>query len=259
MRKKIKLSELFISIGIGVAIMAIVVVLFTVLSGEPEEISLAEDNQQEETTPEPTPEVTPIPGSLPAITADIGDIIRFGAYDWLVLDIQNNHAMLITENVISRRWYHHTWDYVTWETSEIREYLNSTFFNTFGAADRARILETTVINTGNPWLGASGGNNTTDRIFLLSIEEVVRYFGDSGQLANRHGTALDIIDEYDEARIAHYLSGPAWWWVRSPGRSNDIAAFVSFYGYINMYGTVVYWPDINGGGVRPALWINLNP
>jgi hypothetical protein len=56
-------------------------------------------------------------------------------------------------------------------------------------------------------------NDTDDYIFLLSLEEVVKYFGDSGQLLNgnpnyEHG----ISDEYNGARIAYTLNGSTSEW-----------------------------------------------
>lgn len=101
-----------------------------------------------------------------------------------------NSRILTDRVVIENMAYHHEFVDVTWETSSIRQYLNGDFFNNFSQADRARIRETYVINNDNPWTfdgmgNTPGGANTTDRIFLLSIDEVLRYFGDSGILNSR--------------------------------------------------------------------------
>ena len=38
-------------------------------------------------------------------------------------------------------------------------------------------------NPNNPWYGSMGGEDTQDKIFLLTIEDVVcKYFGDSSRL-----------------------------------------------------------------------------
>lgn len=65
----------------------------------------------------------------------------------------------------------------TWENSNIRKYLNGSFLNkAFTKEEQARI-RTAEIETGdNPIYGTEGGNTTTDRIFLLSIEESEKYF-----------------------------------------------------------------------------------
>jgi len=56
-----------------------------------------------------------------------GGKIHFGAYDWYVLDKQDGNALLITEKVIEKRPYHHAECEITWETCDMRAYLNSDF------------------------------------------------------------------------------------------------------------------------------------
>ena len=36
----------------------------------------------------------------------IGSTVSFGGYTWRILDIQNNMALIITENIIEQRAYH---------------------------------------------------------------------------------------------------------------------------------------------------------
>ena len=204
------------------------------------------------TTTQP-PQPLPISAQNQAM---IGTIIPFGGFNWLVLDVQDNKALIITENVIFNRIYHHTLADVTWETSDIRRYLNYDFLSRFNLHDQNRIAATTVRNDDNQWLGSPGGNNTPDRIFLLSIEEVVRYFGDSGQLDNRPTNVWLISDEHDVARIARDLRGSAsWWWLRSPGVVPSRAASVGRDGELNMQGGLVIWYSDIGGGIRPAMWL----
>ena len=118
------------------------------------------------------------------------------------------------------------------------------------------ILETTVINNDNPHFGTNGGNNTTDRIFLLSIEELLKYFGDSGQWENPAPVSRWWInDRYNNARIARDTAGSAsWWWLRSPANSSSFAALVGSFGYLCLRSGFV---SSNSGGVRTALWLNI--
>ena len=188
-------------------------------------------------------------------TINVGDIIPFSKYSWRVLDIQDGKALILSERVIEKRLYHSSWAAVTWETCTLRQYLNGEFYNSFSTEEKARIAETRIPNNNNPWYGTNGGNVTNDRIFLLSIEEVVKYFGDSGQLRNRPSNSAYINDKYNSARIAQDGNGGAsWWWLRSPGINSFYAASVDSDGsiYINRV-NVVY----GGGGIRPALWLNL--
>ena len=234
-----------------------------------------------------TPTLEPIPTLEPAPTptleqanVSVGDLIRFSDLDWWVLDVEGNQALIITDRTI-RRMYHHTKEAVTWETSEVRQWLNGQFLNRFTQQELSRIEKTTVLNHDNPWdfsgfggyVSSPGGNNTTDRVFLLSIDEVLRYLGDSGMVArgatmgasertfnasqiSEWGICLfGIHDQYSEARIALDLYGRvSWWWLRSPGRGNTTAAFVWDNGFLDMFGDYVYVT----GGIRPALWLYLD-
>ena len=226
-------------------------------------------------------EEPPIPIFIPAI----GDIIEFGSYNWLVLHVQSDRILIITENIISHRTYHTSFANITWETSEVRQYLNNTIFNSFSETDRVRILETELINNNNPWdwsewgghASTPGGSDTTDRIFLLSIDEVLIFFGDSGM--SREGAAMSagereynqpewpnhgifgatIHDQYSEARIAKDSAGSAsLWWLRSPGGNPYFAAIVYSYGNIYLSGFRIAYPYWAGLGIRPALWLSLH-
>ena len=200
----------------------------------------------------------------------IGSTVEFAGYEWRVLDVQGNRALIITENIVITRAFHETAEDVTWATSDIRQYLNGEFFDSFSATDHARIAETTLANNDNEWLGTPAGASTTDKIFLLSIEEVVQHFGDSGMFesgidpnARTQGFIFDpdifgiygwgIHDQYSNARIAANEAGEVlWWWLRSPGMSTHNVAGVFYEGYLllnNILATSIT------GGVRPALWL----
>ena len=188
--------------------------------------------------------------------AHVGDIIEFGGYNWVVLDVDRNHALVITENaiMIGEGGYNDFTGGITWNGSYTRKHLNETFYYRFDTADRARIRETYVINNDSPWFHSRGGDNTRDKIFILSVEEVVQYFGDSGQLENRPEDVRWISDEYDSARIAWNDNGDrAWWWLRSPGGAQRLVTGVDPAGVLNLYGTSA----LNAGHIRPVMWLNL--
>jgi len=190
---------------------------------------------------------------------NVGDLVEFGGYNWRVLDIQGNSALLLSDRVIEERWYHSEDVDITWEGCALRKYLNGDFYNiNFNKDEKSCIAETNIVNSGNPWYGTDGGRNTNDKIFLLSLEDVVLYFGDSGQLRNRPSNGLFYIsDKYSDARIA--VDGKvlaSWWWLRSPGLSPYGSARVRSDGNLDVAGRGVYSSGV-GGGVRPALWINL--
>ena len=204
------------------------------------------------------------------MTAYVGELIEFGPYMWRVLDVQGSQALLLTDGLVGGGWYHDALVDVTWEISAIRRWLNGEFLDRFSQQDQARIAVTYVVNLDNQWFGGNGGNNTYDRVFLLSIEEVVRYFGDSGQLSNRpEGAGAWIDDQYNYARMVASPDGrlaenfvergyqvSSQWWLRSPGYSNIGAATVDNEGTLRLGGIMVFFDGLPRG-FRPALWIEL--
>ncbi|MCL1997959.1 MAG: DUF6273 domain-containing protein [Turicibacter sp.] len=193
----------------------------------------------------------------PTTATTVGDIITFSGYNWRVLDIQNNQALLLSELILEDRKYNESQTApITWEKCTLRHYLNNDFYNKLSGKDR--IARKTIYNNNNPWFGASGGNNTTDYIFLLSIEEMVQYFGDSWQLKNKNPDPIEdwrIDDQFNQNRIAKDTLGAIWWWLRSPGGKVNLAAYVERNGKICVFGNS---RGVSAsGGVRPALWLNL--
>jgi len=202
----------------------------------------------------------------------VDDVIHFGNYEWRVLDVDGDKALIITEYVIEKRAFHNennVTEKTTWEHSDIRKYLNGRFYEKFSTVDQARITETKLHNFDNPWYGNRCLSDTLDHIFLLSYEELVKYFGDSGDLKNRRGFSEGymgtgnpdgIKDKYCEARIAYDLKGQnSFWWLRSPGgprdhSDNDHVTAGSAGDIIWLCGDNVSRKD---GGVRPALWLSL--
>jgi hypothetical protein len=205
--------------------------------------------------------------------AETGETLTFGAYVWRVIDKNDNMTLIITDEVIEFRPYHDVFDFVTWEQSDLRTWLNGEFYMSFSETDRGRIRETNIENKNNPWYYAEyegsewaprGGNDTRDRIFLLSIEEALRYFGNGGQLpapSPEMYVTGGFSDAYDRARVAYSARPTPWgapegtpctWWLRSPGGNADYAAIVYGDGDVQVYGDGVYR---GGRGVRPAMWI----
>jgi hypothetical protein len=172
------------------------------------------------------------------------NIIQFGFYNWRVLDVQDSKALIISETLVNFKQYYTVEYYaeiegLTWEDSDIRHYLNNEFYNSFNEDDKARITDTIVINSGDPRLGTEGGNNTIDKIFLLSIDEVKMYFSDDEDRVMR-ATALEDGELY-ELR----------WWLRSPGKYGTSC--------VDEYGRIDDWWGFYDDflSVRPALWLNI--
>ena len=190
----------------------------------------------------------------------VGDIIPFGGYDWRVLDVRDGKALLITKEILETRPYNVGRKKITWEKCTLRQYLNGAFYDSLGEAKHA-IAETHNSNPNNQWYGTKGGNATNDKVFLLSLDEVCRYFGDSTEkLRNVREDEDYLSDKNSPNRIARQRNiGACQWWLRSPGGySSNImdAAVVYDDGDVGISGVPVN--DDDYGGVRPALWLDLS-
>ena len=198
--------------------------------------------------------------------ADIGSYVFFGSYEqdndtsngkedieWIVLAKENNKVLVISRYALDGKLYHPSMTAVTWETCSLRQWLNGPFLDTFSDEERNFITDTAVTADNNPSYSTSPGNDVTDKVFLLSITEVYKYFG-SDEARRCAPTA------YAEAQgvwnNSRYSTGSraVCWWLRSPGSRSDHAAFVLVGGSVESDGRGVF--NILGG-IRPALWIDI--
>ena len=231
-------------------------------------------------TPTPTPKPTPtsILGPEPTTAYKmVGRYVTFGTYpqtsagnastpiEWIVLDYDQNQNsfLLISRYGLDVKLYNTTCTDITWEKCSLRKWLNSTFINkAFSTGEQAAILLTNVDNSnGQGYSGWStnGGNNTQDRIFLLSYAEANKYFNVTYEDRNntksrvaptgyaiKHGAPSSSSNKTVDGQAA------GWWWLRSPGYSQGYAAHVSYSGSL-------FSRDVSrdSGCVRPALWISM--
>ena len=189
---------------------------------------------------------------------------------WRVLENAEGQLFLISDQNLDVFQYHTDNESVTWEESTMRSWLNGygasentggdsgtdyTSDNFIGAAfsekEQKAIAGTTVVNDDNPNHYTDGGNNTTDKIFLLSIAEASNssYFADD---ASRKSTNTAYVASYSGMYGA---SKTDQWWLRSPGEDDDYAAFVYAGGRVNSDG---YSVDYTTNAVRPAFHLDLN-
>ena len=182
---------------------------------------------------------------------------------WRVLSVNGNDAFLLADKNLDDKLYNKEHTSVTWATCTLRTWLNDTFLNTaFTPAEQTAIKNTTVVNKDNPYYGTEGGENTIDKVYLLSIAEVCNTaYGFNGE--------FDTNSETREAKNTAYAKecgawtststeyeGNGWWWLRSPGTDRSInASYVDDSGYGDYDG---YSVDTVIDAVRPALHLNLS-
>lgn len=202
--------------------------------------------------------------------ADVGNYVRFGSYEqdndtsngkedikWKILAKEDNRLLLISEKALDCKQYNTSRDKVTWETCSLRKWLNETFLNdAFSADEQALIQNTTVSADKNPEYSTDPGNATTDKVFLLSIDELNQFFSDT-EARKCASTAYAIAQGAYTNDGYKTADGDAvcWWWLRSPGYSQYDAAYVYRVGAVYSSGDRV---DYDCFCVRPAIWIDLN-
>ena len=191
----------------------------------------------------------------------VGDHINFGRYnqfgsgdkspvEWQVLEINNNKMLVVSKYAIDCKAYSNAPGAATWEDSSLRAWLNGEFYvNCFSSEEQSAIACVTVTAEDNPQFGVSAGRNTQDRIFVLSINEVKKYFAED-ELMMCMPTQVAVSNG-----VTKENNGGCWWWLRNPGNGQFRASSVGFAGGINKFGLFVY--DRNTA-VRPAMWIALD-
>ncbi|MGN0465505.1 MAG: DUF6273 domain-containing protein [Lachnospiraceae bacterium] len=168
------------------------------------------------------------------INANEWDYVTFGNLEWLVVKKEGNRELLLTKESVGQKPYNDSLEDITWEQCTLRQWLNGEFYNeTFSEEEKAMIEVTRVINEDNPEYGTQGGNDTDDKVFLLSHDEVWEYFGQDAEDA-------------EEKRAMG-----EWWWTRSVGYHNSRTIYIKpdGMGPDTGYDVHIY------GAVRPAIWV----
>ena len=178
----------------------------------------------------------------------VGDIIEFGyGFSWRILAKESDKILVISENSIGfKQFDDNAWedDKVTWEECTLRQWINDFYGDIFGDEENSMILTTKVINSKVNEFGESGGNDTYDKFFLLSVDEAEKYF------------KKDEDRIYFEENSNKYLTPEdlyCAWWLRDPGMNNYYMSAVTGAGYISHEGFKSY----DSLAVRPAMWLKI--
>ena len=196
-------------------------------------------------------------------SVNVGDVYKFGSYEqdnnksngqedieWLVLEKDGTKILVVSKYALDCKPYNTSYTDVTWETCTLRKWLNNDFLGSaFSANEKAMIPTVTVSADKNPDYNTNPGNAMQDQVFLLSITEANKYFS-SDSARQCKPTDYAVANGAWESD-----SGNCWWWLRSPGNNQGIAANVDDDGGVSEIGN--YVSSVNNA-VRPALWIDLN-
>ncbi len=200
------------------------------------------------------------------------DLISFGSYpqsdtsgkkkdpvEWWVLDNEGDELFLLSRLNLDAKKYNDRAGDITWENSTLRAWLRDTFLGrAFNTTEQGAISLTDVVNDKS-FIGVSGGNNTQDKVFLLSAKDAVNsaYFphGDGVRMTNNTPYTAKQSSDMNRAGYADD------WWLRTPGHRADMAAYVADYVNSAPFDNVSEIGDYTYAeykGVRPAIKLDLN-
>lgn len=202
---------------------------------------------------------------------------------WTVLSNANGKLFLLSHKNIDVFQYNTAGNAITWQNSTIRSWLNGydASYNTahtdysadnfigtaFSATEQASIAYTDVINATyngtignpNPDYSTSGGNDTSDKIFFLSVSEALNgnynFYTYSNNDSSRVSSNTDYVSNGGKIGSTEMSSSNEndLYWLRTPGQTADSAVYISKYGAIKTDGISATSTDI---AVRPAFNLN---
>lgn len=220
-------------------------------------------------------------------SAETGDIVKFGQYeqdfeknrvpksiDWIVLDKQGPRMLLLSKYVLDAGAYNYIIPKESedkdkdededqfilkepegvWEISSLRSWLNKTFFDSdfirtaFSDGEKNLIERVRLKNAENQRHHTPGGNDTEDKVFILSNAQIRKY------LPTKESRVAYPTPHAKSNGVYCKKDGSCDWWVRTPGKNKFGTNIVSSNGDLNG----CYNCRFEFIGIRPALWINLD-
>ena len=234
-------------------------------------------------------------------SASKGDIVTFGSFeqdndpsngaealDWIVLKQDSDSLLLISKYILYCASVHKAPNNITWETCQLRSELNSSFYTTaFNEREQSLLLDTNVTADPNPRFHSNAGNDTVDKVWLLSAKEADEYFPtqDSKKAEPTKYAQAGGGSSYTKTTVisppTYTITGPAgaivappnnsvpWpdapqktetetvyidyshtWWLRTQGDVNYHEVYINYRGVMALEGYSVNFPQF---GVRPVI------
>lgn len=218
------------------------------------------------------------------IECSVGDIITVGSYEqdndlsngaepieWQVLDIKDGKALLLSRYVLDSKLFDEGME-ARWSECSLRTWLNNDFMNTaFSDSQKGRISTTLVTADRNPLYSSTDpGSSVNDKMFLLSVDEVVNYFlghslySDFDYYFNRSISTTDTDYAYEknkanEEKMVYRNGREANWWLRTVGNVKSFASVATSDGSDGSIFLMGYASNYLLQGVRPAMWYVIDP
>lgn len=194
----------------------------------------------------------------------IGKTIDFGSFytdsskeksslRWRVVSCTKSECLLTTDYIVIIGPYHSVEKDVTWKDSDIRYWLNHSFYNkSFSQKEKEMIVLYDVKAEDNPIHHTSAGEDTKDKVFILSAAQA--------NLLNEDHRKVMATAYASEKAGRTYSNLYDVWWLRNPGLRSVHAMVVGGgntpSGFIRPNGLLV---NVEFVGVRPAIVIKNEP
>ncbi len=210
-----------------------------------------------------------------------GDVVEFGKYyisnsketeplEWEVLDVKGKYALLITEKVIDCQSFSKKRE-DTWDVSWMRKWLNNDFCSkVFSDAEKAKIMTTPILVDDK-----EEPVTVYDKLFLLSANEVQKYYGDDGDANGFLGFAASYFGggnsrtayptDYEMSKDVNFEDndsyGPAAWMLRTHADKANMLGEVGGLQYVGPWGEIdstISSEALHPCGVRPAMYVKID-
>lgn len=190
---------------------------------------------------------------------EVGDTVLFGNYcqngsalepiEWYVLENADRELLLLSRFAIEAHSFNNTANGANWDECSLRFWLNGAFLKkAFSPEEQKRIVFSYNINAENKKYGTFGGENTDDKVFILSIDEAEKLLNETIRSARPTSFASE------QGAVAEGELGFCKFWLRSPGKEAGFTAIISSNGNIAADGEASI---IESTAVRPAIRVKI--
>lgn len=171
--------------------------------------------------------------------------------EWIVLDSWDNQLLLLSKYCLETVIFYPKRVPMYWGKSDLRQWMNGEFFHTTFSLEEQSIILLHSNTNSNPHAMSGAGTLTEDFVFLLSKDEVLKYFPlqeDRVAYPSEYAKSKDI--------TLDPKTGSCRWWTRTSGARNLDMWGIRLDGRMTAYGMQdVDWP---GNMMRPAIVIDGN-
>ncbi len=175
-----------------------------------------------------------------------------------MLSNNNNELFLVADKALDDKKFNTTAEgNTTWENSSIRKWLNNEFINRAFTKEQQKLIISSNVNNS-----ISGGNNTKDKVFLLSETEITNtkygFIANSEYNSPARRFEATTYAEANGLQIDEEINTANLYWLRTPASEASSVEIVYWNGSIHSNLKERNKVDYTRSGVIPAIKIKYN-